>query len=201
MGLCAKVSMNLTQTCTWRWGDSGLLSQVPVRIHQTASEMPPELVVQALLAYTSQNGYRSVIPAGTTLRSVRQEGTQYVVDLSAEFLSGERDTLYLAVRSVVATVLGLGDGTAVRITVEGATPAEDAGDWFSGKCGTILGSSYNGGREQAAPHAAWGTRRCLRHLEIYSEKGAIQKHKNTKKHLRSDVKSGMILQVRRSVRC
>lgn len=68
-------------------GDSGLLSQVPVRIHQTASEMPPELVVQALLAYTSQNGYRSVIPAGTTLRSVRQEGTQYVVDLSAEFLS------------------------------------------------------------------------------------------------------------------
>ncbi|MBS5672048.1 MAG: GerMN domain-containing protein [Oscillospiraceae bacterium] len=112
-------------------GDSGLLSQVPVRIHQTASEMPPELVVQALLAYTSQNGYRSVIPAGTTLRSVRQEGTQYVVDLSAEFLSGERDTLYLAVRSVVATVLGLGDGTAVRITVEGATPAEDAGDWFS----------------------------------------------------------------------
>ena len=54
-----------------------------------------------------------------------------MVDLSAEFLSGERDTLYLAVRSVVATVLGLGDGTAVRITVEGATPAEDAGDWFS----------------------------------------------------------------------
>lgn len=113
-------------------GDSMLLTCLPARIYQTANEAPVELVLKALFAYSDQNGYHNPIPAGTSLRSVHREDEQYVVDLSSEFLSdGQTDTLLLAVRAVTATVLGLGDSSTVRITVDGATPSEEYGTLFS----------------------------------------------------------------------
>lgn len=113
-------------------GDSMLLTCLPARIYQTANEAPVELVLKALFAYSDQNGYHNPIPAGTSLRSVHREDEQYVVDLSSEFLSdGQTDTLLLAVRAVTATVLGLGDSSTVRITVDGATPVGEYGTLFS----------------------------------------------------------------------
>ena len=112
-------------------GNSRLLAQLPACIHQTASESSVELVVQTLLSHPEQNGYRNPIPAGTTLQSVHREGTQYVVDFSPEFLQGETGTLELAVRAVAATVLRLGDCTAVRITIDGASPEGEYGDLFA----------------------------------------------------------------------
>lgn len=112
-------------------GNSRLLAQLPACIHQTASESSVELVVQTLLSHPEQNGYRNPIPAGTTLQAVHREGTQYVVDFSPEFLQGEAGTLELAVRAVAATVLRLGDCTAVRITIDGASPEGEYGDLFA----------------------------------------------------------------------
>lgn len=112
-------------------GNSHLLAQLPARIHQTASEAPVELVVQTLLNYPGANGYQNPIPEGTALRAVHREGDAYVVDLSPEFLSGKAERLELAVRSVSATVLSLGDSAEVRITIDGSTPEGDYGDLFA----------------------------------------------------------------------
>lgn len=113
-------------------GSSRQLSRLPIRIRQTASEVPAERVIQALLSYTDQNGYHNPVPAGTALLSVRREGAQYVVDLSPEFLSAaETGTLDLAVRAVAAVVLDLGDCSTVRITVSGTVPEGEFGSLFS----------------------------------------------------------------------
>lgn len=110
-------------------GESRLLSSLPVRVRQTASQAAVELVLQALLAYQDQNGYHTPIPAGTTLLSVYQDGTCCTVDLSAEFLTAG-ENLTLAVRSVCATALAQSESPWVRITVEGATPQGDYGTLF-----------------------------------------------------------------------
>lgn len=111
-------------------GESPLLSRLPVRIRQTANQVPAELLLQALLSYQDQNGYHSDIPEGTTLLSLQQGDNRYLVDLSGEFLSGE-GSLTLAVRSVCTTLLAFGDCTQVQILVEGAVPEGDYGDLFA----------------------------------------------------------------------
>lgn len=111
-------------------GDSSLLSRLPVRIRQTANQVPGELLVQALLDYQDQNGYHSAIPEGTALLSLQQGDGGYVVDVSAEFLSGEGQ-LELAVRSLCLTLLAFGGGSQVQILVEGVVPEGDYGDLFA----------------------------------------------------------------------
>lgn len=110
-------------------GNGQALFRLPVRVRQTASQATTELVLQALLSYTDQNGYHTAIPAGTTLLSVHQEDGMCTVDLSQEFLSASEE-LTLAVRSVLATALAAGECSLVRITVNGDIPQGAYGTLF-----------------------------------------------------------------------
>lgn len=105
------------------------LGRIPARIRQTASETAEELVTDALLSYPTVNFVENPFPSGTELRSIRDAGGLRVVDLSQELLNAE--DLQACIRSLVSTLCALDGVNAVRITVEGKTPAGDYGDLFS----------------------------------------------------------------------
>ncbi len=113
-------------------GQRSTLSPLPIRMKQTASDVPVELLLQELLAYKDQNGYHSPIPSGTKLLSVHKEKDIYYIDLSSEFLSQQDAAkLSLAVRSICSTVLALDQDAMACITVEGATPEGNHSSLFA----------------------------------------------------------------------
>ena len=105
-------------------GSTDALLPVPTLLTQDADRSQAETVLTALLNLPEKNGIRSCIPAGTKLLSTRMEGSNCVVDLTAEFVDGCPDTASQtrAVRAVVATLCKLRGVSGVEILVEGLAP-------------------------------------------------------------------------------
>ena len=108
-------------------GQEGLVG-IPARIRQTANETAEELVLTALLDYNGVNSLVNPFPEGTQLRSLTESSGVITVDLSREVLSS--GDLTGCVRGIVLTLAKLEGGKAVRVTVEGASPAGDYGGLF-----------------------------------------------------------------------
>lgn len=106
-----------------------LLTRIPCRVRQTASETPIELIVAALLSYPGENWVKNPFPAGVKLLSVQQLGNVCVVDVTHEFL--EASDLEACVRSLVTTVSAANGGSFVKINVDGETPNGKYGSLFS----------------------------------------------------------------------
>lgn len=106
----------------------GGLTAIPARVRQTANETAEELVITALLNYEGVNSLVNPFPAGTQLRALSESSGVWTVDLSRELLSA--GDLTDCVRAIVLTLAKLEGGKAVRVTVEGASPAGDYGDLF-----------------------------------------------------------------------
>lgn len=109
-------------------GDNVCLSQIPVRVRQSADKLAGEQVLEQLLSYGEQNGYSSHIPAGTAILSVTMESDTCVVVLSKEMAQAEQ--LPLAIYSVCATVLAAGEYGSVQVEIEDFTPSPEQQELF-----------------------------------------------------------------------
>jgi hypothetical protein len=74
-----------------------------------------------------RRGFRSSIPAGTSLRGTSIEGDAVLVDLSSEFAVGPRESLQARLVQVVFTATQFRGLTKVRIAVDGV-PLPQLGD-------------------------------------------------------------------------
>ncbi len=104
-------------------GAEDLLVPVPVSLQ----ELSAEALVQSLLSYEMTVG-SSYIPRGSKLLSVRMNGGDCVVDLTAEFIDGCGDERQerLALRCLIATLCALPEVERVELLIEGISPAFQA---------------------------------------------------------------------------
>ena len=100
-------------------GPKDLLVPIPVILE----DLSAEALVQSLLSYEMTVG-SSHIPQGSKLLSVRMNGGDCVVDVTAEFLEGCADERQerLALRCLIATVCALPEAESVTLLIEGISP-------------------------------------------------------------------------------
>lgn len=110
--------------------DDGLLPAIPMMLEVPEKQSLAAAVIDALFAYSEVNGLHRCIPEGTKVLSLRTEGTNCVIDLTGEFLSGceNERAQQLAVRSIVATLCSLPEIDTVDLLVEGITPESQSRD-------------------------------------------------------------------------
>ena len=86
----------------------------------------PTAAIKALLAGPTaaeyQSGYRTYVPAGTTLRSVTVANGQATVDLSLNFALGNAQSLDARLSQLVHTASGFDGVTKVQLLIDGGTP-------------------------------------------------------------------------------
>jgi germination protein M len=119
------------------------LAEVPLRIHQTASQSREELVIEALINYEPVNGFANPIPSDTKLISEEMSGGICRVTLSEDFwqstdTAGDRR---LRVMALVASLTALDNVDGVQLTVQKSSkddfsdfdltqPIYRSEDWF-----------------------------------------------------------------------
>jgi spore germination protein GerM len=101
------------------------LPGLPTRIEAVARDVGDDLGARtaALLAGPTADEFidqfRSAIPAGLTVRSVRRVGPRVTVDVSNEVQALSGDSLVLALAQIVYTMSDINGVSSVDITVEG----------------------------------------------------------------------------------
>lgn len=117
-----------------------LLAAVPVMIQRSSGRTLAQEVLDALIAFPSQNGYQNPIPPGTIVQAVEQQGNLCRVSLGGAFSSCGEDSRQAvqAVRMITASLCGLAGVERVQIVVQDAqftsvdlsTPLFDETSWL-----------------------------------------------------------------------
>jgi germination protein M len=97
----------------------GALRTENVQLPEADTQETAELLLKNLLAGPRDETLKSTIPAGTTLLSLKLEGSRAVVDLSTSYGTLSGITLTLADQAVTLTLTQLPGISAVKITVRG----------------------------------------------------------------------------------
>ena len=117
-----------------------LLAAVPVMIQRNSGRTLAQEVLDALIAFPSQNGYQNPIPPGTIVQAVEQQGNLCRVSLGGAFSSCEENPhqAVQAVRMITASLCALAGVERVQIVVHNAqftsvdlsTPLFDETSWL-----------------------------------------------------------------------
>lgn len=92
---------------------------LPADTDPTDRQQIAEMLLNRLLEGPLNPGLKSAVPAGTTLQSLKLQGTQAIVDLSVTYQSLSGIALTLADYAVVMTLTQLPSIMSVKITVRG----------------------------------------------------------------------------------